>query len=164
MILTEQEKTDLYAEYSVKVQRYLQSRLNNREIAEDLCTDVFMKVFEKLDSYDKSKASISTWIFTITRNSLIDYYRTRRVFSEVPETLPEDSAVEDEICNNETLASLAGALEKLDERLRDIVVMRYYSGLTLKEIGQKMGISYAYVKMLHNRALSDMKELLAGSI
>lgn len=56
------------------------------------------------------------------------------------------------------LEILATALEKLEKRERDIIVFHYYDGLTLKEVGEKLGISYAYVKILHNKALSELKE------
>lgn len=156
--MTEQNKADIYIDYHDKVMGYLVSKLNSTHLAEDICSDVFLKIYEKLDTFDPAKASISTWIFTITRNTLTDYFRTRRVMSEIPETLAEDSSVEDDACNDETLEILAKAIEKLDERERDIVIFRYYKGLTLREIAEKLDISYSYVKILHNKALSAMRE------
>lgn len=150
----------IYEQYHKKVLGYIYNRVNQMELAEDLCSDVFMKVYEKLDSFDESKASLSTWIFTITRNRLTDYFRTRRVFDEVPETMEDGFSVEEDVCGRETLDSLADALQTLDERERDIIVLRYYSGLTLKEIAEKMGISYAYVKLLQNKALVSLKNIL----
>ena len=161
MVITEQLKTDIYVQYKKKVIGYLYNHTNNRELAEDLTSDVFLKVYSKLESFDDTKASLSTWIFTITRNTLTDHFRTRRVHDEIPETLAEDSSVEEDVCNSEMLNLLAGALEKLEERERDIIVLHYYSGKTLKEIGEKLGISYAYVKILHNRALDSIKEIMA---
>ncbi len=158
--LNDLQKAELYEKYKEKVHGYIQNKVNNYHLAEDLCSDVFVKIYEKIDTFDESKASVSTWIFTIARNTLIDYYRTRKIQSEIPETLAQESSVEDDICNNEMLDTLAGALEKLDERQRDIVVLRYYSGLTLKNIAEKMDISYSYVKLLHNNAMSELKNFL----
>lgn len=158
MTVTEQFKTDIYNNYYSKVLGYLKSQVNNTETAEDIASDVFIKVYEKLDSFDESKASLSTWIFTITRNKLTDFYRTRRVFSEVPETYAEPTSLEDDVCNEAELETLADALESIDGRERDIIVFRYYSGMTLKDIAQRMNISYAYVKVLHNRALSNLRK------
>lgn len=155
--MTEQQKADIYTQYAEKVRGYIVGKTNNSQLAEDLCSDVFIKVYEKIDSFDPTKSSVSTWIFTITRNTLIDYYRTRRVFSEVPEELEDDQSIEDDVCNQEQLEILAKALEHLDERQRNIIVLRYYSGKTLKEIAQTLDISYAYVKILHNKALGELK-------
>lgn len=158
MQVTEQKKAEIYQDYYNKVLGYLNGQVNNYHIAEDLCSDVFLKVYEKIDTFDDSKASLSTWIFTITRNRLTDYYRTRHVAGEIPETLANDESFEDEVCNNDMLESLADALEKLEEKERDIIVFHYYSGMTLKETADKMGISYSYVKLLHNNALAKMRD------
>ena len=155
--MTEQMRSELYQTYHGKIYAYIQSKVNDRYLAEDLCSDVFLKVYEKLDSFDESKASLSTWIYTIARNTLTDHFRTRKVLTEIPETYADDSSVEDEICRSEMLELLASALEKLDERSRDIIILRYYSGQTLKAIAERLNISYSYVKMLHNRAIEELK-------
>ena len=156
--MTEEYKASIYTDYHKKVLGYIVHKTNDIHAAEDLCSEVFLKVYEKLDTFDESKASISTWIYTITRNTLTDYFRTRKVSAEIPETLCDTSSPEDEICNSETLEILAKALSKLDERERDIIIMRYYSGKTLTETAQLMNISYSYVKVLQNKALSELKK------
>lgn len=149
------DKTQLYEEYHMKVLRYIQSKVNDYYLAEDLCSDVFVKVYEKIDTFDEKKASISTWIFTITRNKLIDYYRTRKVTVEVPEDLTYD--VEDDEVNEGALETLASALEKLDDRSRKLVIMHYYEGKTLKEVAEELDISYIYAKVLHQKVLNKLK-------
>lgn len=148
---------EIYEEYGAKVLNYLLSRVNNRVLAEDLRSDVFLKIDEKLDTYDPQKSSLSTWIFTIVRHTLIDHYRTRRVMEEIPETMPAEDDVEESVCTGDHLETLAQALKQLDERERDIIILHYYSGQTLKSIAERLGISYAYVKLLHNKALAQMK-------
>lgn len=154
---TEQFKNEIYQTYQPKVFGYMISKVNNAELSEDLTADVFLKVYEKLDDFDETKASVSTWIYTIAKNRLTDYFRTRRVFEEVPETLNDGSDVEEEVCNREMLDKLAASLKKLPERERDIIILRYYSGFTLKEIAEKLRISYAYVKVLQNKALDALR-------
>lgn len=158
--MTMTEKTEIYAQYAPKVQRYIHSKVNNADLAEELTADVFLKIYEKLDTFDREKSALSTWVFTVARNTLIDYYRTRRVFEEIPEALADDSRIEEEYCTEETLEELADALETLDERGRDIILLRYYSGLTLTEIARRMGLSYAYVKVLHNKALTALRRAM----
>lgn len=158
MVVTEQLKSDIFGNYYRKVLGYLKKQLSNPDAAEDLCSEVFLKVYEKLDSFDDTKASLSTWIFTITRNKLTDYFRTNRVMSEIPETYADDSDVEEDLCRAEMLETLADALESLEERQRDIIILRFYSGLTLKEISKKLNVSYAYVKVLQNKAFSEMRK------
>ena len=150
----------IYRDYHGKVCGYIRSKISSAQDAEDLTADVFVKVFEKLSSFDESKASLSTWIYTITRNTLTDYFRTRKVFSEIPETLEDYASVEDDVCNAEMLEVLAKALETLDERERDIIILRFYEGKTLKKITAQMGISYAYGKVLQNKAFEKLRKFL----
>ena len=147
-------KEEIYEEYHLKVLRYIQSKVNDYYLAEDLCSDVFVKVYEKIDSFDEDKSSISTWIFTITKNKLIDYYRTRKVTVEIPETLVYE---EDEKIDSDMLETLAKALEKLDARSRKLIVLHYYEGLSVKDIAERLNISYSYAKILHKKTLLLLK-------
>ena len=158
--MTDEMKESLYNDYYRKVFGYLKGKTNNYHLAEDLASDVFMKVYAKADTFDETKSSVSTWIYTITRNTLTDYFRSRRVFEEIPEEMSDGSDIEETVLNNEALEELAEALEKLDERERDIIILRYYKRMKLKDIAEVIGISYAYVKLLHNKALMLLKENL----
>ena len=151
----------VYAEYQGKVMGYLRARLSSRAEAEDLCSDVFEKILRRIDGYDESKASLSTWIFSITRNTLIDHFRRTRPQAELDENLAEEGEVEDGLLENETLGELASALKRLPEQLRDIIVMRYYDGKPLTEIAKIMDLSYGAVKLRHQNALMLLKEKMA---
>ena len=63
-----------YLQYHDKVRGTIQDPHD----VEDLVSAVFMKIVQKLDSYDSAKASVSTWVYTITRNTVTDHFRTRR--------------------------------------------------------------------------------------
>ena len=152
----------IYENYRQKVFSYILSKVQNKDLAEDLCQDVFLKIYEKSDTFDETKASLSTWIYTITRNTLTDYYRTKKVTSEIPETFQSGQCVEDEAVNDEMLERLTEALSRMDERMRDVIIFRYYDGKTLREIADNMGISYAYVKVIQNKAFDFLKKYLGN--
>ena len=156
--MTDEMKTKLYQDFYQKVLGYINGKVNNYTLAEDLCSDVFVKVYEKFDTFDENKASLTTWIFTITRNRLIDYYRTRKVMVEIPENLTYDET-DDEI-DDEALEKLASALETLDERDRKLIILHYYEDKSLKEIAEILSISYIYAKVLHQKALNKLKSIM----
>ena len=151
----------IYTEYRDRVMGYIYARLRSRADAEDLCQDVFEKINMKLESFDSGKASISTWIYSITRNSVIDFYRRSHPHEEIDENMAQDGAVDDNLLNDETLEELAEALEKLPAELREIVVLRYYDGMPLTEIAKKMGMSYGMVKLRHNSALELIRRSMS---
>ena len=159
------ERPDLeqvYLDYHDKVMGYIRSRVNRRADAEDLCSDVFEKVQRKLADFDPQKASVSTWVFTITRNTVIDYFRRSKPTAELDENLSDDTEVDEDLLQSETLGELASALRKLPQQLMDIVVLRYYDGKPLTEIAALMGLSYGAVKLRHQNALMLLREQIGA--
>ncbi len=148
---------EIYKEYHDKVMAYIRNRINNYEDAEDLCAEVFLKIQQRYDDYDKEKAALSTWIYAITRNAVIDHYRVNRISEELPEDIASEEAIDTDIIRKETLGELADALLQLSEEERTVIVLHYYEGLTLKQIEAKTGLSYGKVKLRHNSAIDKMK-------
>jgi RNA polymerase sigma-70 factor (ECF subfamily) len=154
-------KEEIYTQYRDKVFGYVKNHVNSIEDAEDITSDIFVKIYSKIDTYDESKASLSTWIYSMTSNTVIDFYRTNHIHSEIPEDLTDEkSTIEDEILNNESLELLANALTQLPQEQMDIIVLRYYKGLSLQEIAAKMNLSYGVTKLRHREALGRLRDLL----
>ena len=160
---TETEVFDLeqiYSEYYPKVLQYIQNRSNGHMDSEDLAQNVFVKVYSKLDTFDPEKSSISTWIFNITRNTLIDHQRSMvlRIHEEIPETMADDSPdLLDNIIMEQEQEYLANALEKLTAEERDLIILHYYNEYTLLNIAELMRRPYGQIKRLHMKALQKLK-------
>lgn len=157
-IMKRQER--IYIEFKGKVTRYVRGKISNEHDAEDVVSDVFVKVFKALPAFDENKSSLSTWIYTITRNTVINYFHALRNFCELPEELSSEDDTEQNLISAEMLDRLADALLRLCERERDIIVLHYYSGRTLKDIAEAMGISYSYIKLLHSNALKTLRKFI----
>lgn len=156
--MTTPDLEKIYDQYYGKVMGYIAARVQRRADAEDLCADVFEKAYKKIDAYDEKKASMSTWIFTITRNTVIDYFRRNKVMDEPDENIAAEGEIDDELLSQETLSELAAALNKLPEELQDIIVLAYYDGKPLTEIAMMMRLSYGAVKIRHQKALALLKK------
>lgn len=161
---TETEIYDLeqiYSEYYPKVLQYIQNRSNGHMDSEDLAQNVFVKVYSKLDTFDPEKSSISTWIFNITRNTLIDYQRSMnfRQHDELSEFLADDSDdMLDNLILEEEQERLADALESLEVEERDLIILHYYSERSLLDIAEMMHRPYGQIKRLHAKALKKLKQ------
>lgn len=151
---------EIYRNYHDKVKNMIYGKTGDSYLAEDIASIVFLKICEKLDSFDESKASVSTWVYTIANNTLIDYFRTRKVTEEVPEEISDLNEIDENLLHEEQLQELADALKKLPERERDILILRYYHNVTLKDIALKMGMSYANVKIVHGKALMKLRGMI----
>lgn len=160
---TEIEKYDqeqVYHDYYPKVLQYIENRMNGHMDAEDLAQNVFIKVFGKWDTFDPEKSSISTWIFNITRNTLIDYHRSMglRQHDELSEFLADDSGdMLENLILEEEQDRLADALELLTAEERDLIILHYYSEHTLLQVADMMRRPYGQIKRLHIKALDKLR-------
>ncbi len=152
---TNQDK--VYLDYKDKVTAYVRSRIENKYDVEDIVSTVFLKIYQKIDSFDESKASLSTWIYTITRNTVIDYFREIKTHIEFLDEIEADTLSADSLVDDELLEDLAYALETLSERERDLIILHYYKGYTLKRISEMMDMSYINAKLIHTKALSMLR-------
>jgi RNA polymerase sigma-70 factor (ECF subfamily) len=162
-MLTVEEQARLYTEYRPKVLGYIRARVKGWQ-AEDLCQDVFEKAFRAADRYDPAKSAPGTWLYAITRNTVINYLRRTRPTEELPEALSDDARPEDGLMQEALLEELAVALEKLPEELTNIIVLRYHDGLPLTEIAAILGMSYGAVKLRHQKALTLLRTTLKTAV
>ena len=77
-IIALMNREKIYLEFKNKVSAYVAGKGISGHEAEDIVADVFLKVYKNLDRYDETKASLSTWIYTITKNTVIKYFRSRK--------------------------------------------------------------------------------------
>ncbi len=152
---------ELYNAYREKVERYICSHVGNEHDRADIVQQVFLNAISALESYDPEKASISTWLYAITRNAVIDYYRN---LEKAPLSADDNElqlfSSEERPLSEETLDALADALEQLPERERKIIVLRFYGGYSAKETAEKIGLSYANVRFLQYAALKKLRKFL----
>lgn len=126
---------------------------------------VFLKVYSKYDSFDPTQSSVSTWIYNITKNTLIDYYRRREKnsFDEIPETLAgDDDDPSLALIMEEQQGALANALSELSVIERDVIIMRYYNEKTLLVISSEMNIPYGQIKRIHAKALQKLAKSMGA--
>ena len=150
----------IYTEYSGKVMGYIRARIRSSAEAEDLHSEIFEKILKKIGEFDPSKASLNTWIFTITRNTVIDHFRRAKPSEELDENLSDNVELDEDLLNSETLSELAAALRKLPQQMMDIIVLRYYDGKPLTEIAEMMNLSYGAVKLRHQNAVLMLRQAL----
>ena len=144
----------IYEEFQPKVRAYVRGKIQDPHDVEDLVSAVFMKVVQKLGSFDPARASVSTWVYTITRNTVTDHFRTRRTLVALEDYMVDEQPAE---LSDDALDSLADALLALKERERDLIVLHYYTSHTLKEVAEMMGMSYINAKVIHKKALAALR-------
>lgn len=155
--------TELYDEFADKVYRFIYFKVGDFH-AEDLVELTFLKVWEARDSYKPTKSSFKTWLFTIARNVVIDFYRANK------ESLSLDDAVNVQIAEVEgpkhrahqsiEKQGMKEALQELDEHYREVITLRYLEDLNYGEISDLLGKTESSVRVLHFRGLKKLKQIL----
>ena len=160
---------ELYSRYSPRVFGYLYQRLNgNTEEAEDLTSEVFAKVFEKIDGFQVQGAPLSSWLFRIAHNRLIDSVRRRPKQTQVGlDDAPPLAAgpVFGGIDQAVALDQIKVGLARLTEEQRQVIVLRFLEGKSLAQTAAVVGRNEDAVKKLQARGLASLRrgiECLSG--
>jgi RNA polymerase sigma-70 factor, ECF subfamily len=141
---------ELYLRYSKPLLNFFFRMLNNdREKAEDLLHDLFLKIIEKPDSFDGNK-KFNTWFYTLARNIIQNEYRSRQIKSQhVADTF---NLIQEYEFNSENLDrqlfenSLQTELNKLDPDTKTIFNLRFYEEMSVKQIAEIMGCPEGTIK------------------
>lgn len=158
--------TELYEKYFPPVYGMIFARLKDVTAADDVVSEIFMKVALNLDSHDK-KYAFSTWLFTIARNTLADYYRRqiRRFEESWNEFLDREAPIidqpEEKLLASEQTEELLRAVGKLTELQRRIIELKYWSELSNVEIAEILGLSASNVGFIHYQAMKRLRAMLA---
>lgn len=156
--LDEQEFQTFYQENIGPVYRYIYSHVLNREIAEDLTSEIFLKAVRSIDQ-QLSQRSRQQWLYLIVRSTIADYWRTyyRLPMNSLDELLDAGWEVPVEEAPSATSSRIKDEIERilqaLPEQHREVLKCRFLLNLSIKATALRMGISVANVKVLQYRAL-----------
>ncbi len=152
----------LYEQYAEVIFRYVYSHLDNRLDAEDLTEEIFLRAWRALPKYDERGLPFSAFLFRIARNSLIDYYRQRKVVQSIEdiEVQSKEAGPEEAVDVRIEDRNLRETIAKLREDYRNVLIFRFLSGLSPEETAQVMQRSVGAVRVLQHRALTALKDLM----
>ena len=155
-----------YDEYMAKVYAYINSRNNyNNQLAEDLTSEIFLKALEKFDTFSEEEGSFSAWIFRITKNHLIDHYRSKKnkkatSIEDLENVLQSKENTSKQAQSAIEVAQLRKILETLAPRKREIISLKYLSGYNYKEIAEILGEEENSVRVTAHRTLKELRRKL----
>lgn len=163
------ELVDLYKD---KIYHLANRMLGNRQEAEDIVQETFLRVYKNLDRYDETQ-KFSTWIYRIGTNLCIDHMRKRKAsysldadFGEGEGTdgysmLPSDEKTpESQVILSETQMRIRKAIDMLPETYKSVVVLRYLHDMSLQEIGDVLQMPVTTVKTRVHRGREYLRKRL----
>lgn len=167
----DKEFNTIYKNYYNQILIYVNSKIKNLEISEELTNEIFLKVFKYLNTYDKTKGNFNNWLFKIASNLIIDYVRNNKqkynyitIDNEINENnnyyfksldKSDTSIIKKEIKNN-----IITAINKIKPKYRLVVKLYFIDQLQYNEISNMCNISMENVKVILNRSRIILKNEL----
>lgn len=157
--------TDAFDEHVWQIYGFLAYRLGDRADAEDLTQATFERALRSWGRFDPARGRMSTWLLAIAANVLVDHHRAggRR-----PDTLagtpPPDRATAGPEASLGLDPELQAALERLGDREREVIALRFGGDLTGRQIAELTGLSLGNVQQVLSRALRTLREQLGSEV
>jgi len=133
----------LMEKYHNEMFKYVYNILGNYETTEDLIQEIFLKTYNNLKKYNSEKASFRTWLYRISSNHTInhlnskDYKSRNKVLIHEESMIISDEGIEEDIVKEEQINQIKEVIElRLSKKHQEIMYLHYFSGLTVKEIGE----------------------------
>lgn len=152
----------LYQTFFKPVFAYILCRVGQRALAEDLAACTWRKAYEKIALFDPQKGTFRQWIFTIARNEINMYYRLYYVRKFLSLTGFEDNAFgvssQEDASREEDTQALLNAMAVLSQKEKDLVALKFYSGMNNREIARQTGLSESNVGTILHRSIAKLRK------
>jgi RNA polymerase sigma-70 factor (ECF subfamily) len=153
----------LYEHYLDEIYQFVFYRVKGRQEAEDLTETVFLKAWQALDDNPPQEIPFRLWLYRISRNTVIDYYRTRKEqvgLEEAANLLETADSPETLVARRQRTEELRDKLRQLNDDYREVLACRFVNGLSHAETAVVMSRSEQAVRALQYRAIVALRNLL----
>lgn len=156
--------TALYEKYVDQIYRHAYYRVGNQADAEDITEEVFIRAWKSIGRFKQTGAPFISWLITITRNQIIDYYRAQKNHISLDKIEVADSnknepgIIAERNFNQEHIRK---AIKKLKGDKQTVIMMHFIDGFSYPQIASTLKKSEGAVRVIQYRALNDLKRILA---
>lgn len=154
----------LYDKYQPQIYRFIYLKVGHREEAEDLCHQVFLNAWQNIERYEFKGFPFSTWLYSIARNKIIDYYRIKKNFLDINNyEIEENGKTNAEIIDFKiNIENVKTAILNIPQIEQDVIIMRFVEDMQPKEIAAILNKSEVSVRQIQHKAIKKLKEILNG--
>ena len=156
---------ELYDEYFDKIYRYIALKIGDREEAEDMTQQVFLKAYQSISSFKWKGVPFSAWLYRIAHNLIVDYLRKN---TKRPDTLPDEVEVTDNTSKSPEelvekrmdIEQVMEAARHLTEAQREVISLRFAGEMPIAQVAKVMGKSQGAIKALQHSAIVSLRKML----
>jgi RNA polymerase sigma-70 factor (ECF subfamily) len=159
----------LYDRYVDVVYRYVLFRIGDRDLAEDVTSETFLRALRRITSVSYQGRDVGAWFITIARNLIFDHVKSSRFRLEITTGEITDSAhlelgPEQQVLAGATTEALLACVAQLGDDQRECIVLRFLQGRSVAETAELMHRNEGAVKALQHRAVRRLAQLLPGGL
>jgi len=151
---------EIYEAYIGKIYSYVFTRIKNKDTAQDITSQAFIKALENIHSFKSSKGTFSAWLYRIAHNTMIDTLRAQKRFVAIEdiEERGEANTIEQDAQNSMQTKKVLAYLDTLDPIQKDIILLRLWDDLPYKEIASIVNKSEGNCKIIYMRTLAKIQK------
>jgi RNA polymerase sigma-70 factor (ECF subfamily) len=154
----------IYNQYFSDVYRYVRYRIADDTVAEDIASDVFVRLLEAVQKRQGPQSNLKGWLFSTASNAVNDRLRRqyRRPIETLAETMPDENAnVQAQVDLREQTRSFHQAFAKLTPEQQHVLALRFGLGYSLEETAESLSKNSNTIKGLQFRALASLQRFIA---
>ena len=150
----------IYLDFDADLRRFLRNRVSDPAAVDDVLQETYLRIHRYANSL-RQNDRLQSWVYQITRNALVDYYRRQRDNVELPESLamPDDSD-DDNLAARELAGSMRRLIGCLPEKYQQALLLTEFEGLKQHELAEHLGLSLSGAKSRVQRAREKLRETL----
>jgi len=152
----------LYDKYHPQIYRFIYLKVGQREEAEDLTHQVFLSALQNIGKYQHKGFPFSSWLYQISRNKIIDHWRTRKNTLDIEDAVEqgENDLEIEKIGIKFEIERVRKAISLLKDEYQDVIIMRFIEELSYEEIAAALNKPRTTVRVLQHRAIKQLKDIL----
>lgn len=154
-----QSTSQLFTQFHDSLKDFIRWRVSDEHAAQDLLQEVFLRIHSNIGSL-KDSTRVQSWVYQITRNAIIDYYRTKKPREALDETLLPSEEPDDDAAHRTLLPSIRKMVDVLPEPYREAITLTEFEGISQKQLSERLGISFSGAKSRVQRGRAMLRNML----
>jgi RNA polymerase sigma-70 factor, ECF subfamily len=155
---------ELYELHFQRMYRFVYSRVQDRAVAEDVTSEVFMKALRSIGRYQDTGRPFSAWLYQIAVNAVADRYRSQRPTDDIDEQyhLSDGASLEETAARRDEIRRIWRLIEDLPDQQRTALILKFQEDMKIEDIAVAMGKSPGAVKLLVHRGVTRLRQQAAA--
>ena len=150
---------EIWIEFGDRLRRFIYSKVSDRDIVNDIIQDIFYKIHSNIHNL-KNNSKLTSWLFQIARNAILDYFREEKKAIELLESMKQEDTYVKKSSTEILRYCMIFLFSRLPKKYEEAIIFTEFKGNSQIELAKKEGISVSAAKSRVQRAKKQLKEVV----